>query len=134
MNQISQDTAKAQEKSILNLRNQLGPAILYDQLAEECCELAQAALKQSRYIRQLNPTEMEQVDIVTNVNEEVSDVLLCLDVLGLSPDIRLMTAKLERWDKRVAKRFKEMQEEMEKAIKEKEAENGPEPNDDDGLE
>lgn len=101
-------TVESNEEQELNrkldyIRSRLGAAVLYDQLAEECSELVQAALKQSRFIRQVNPTDIEQVDIVRNVDEEVGDVLLCLDVLGLKPDVRMGIAKLDRWVSRIEK-------------------------------
>lgn len=115
---MEQQQENPQAKQIEYLRTRLGAAVLYDQLAEECTELAQAALKQSRQIRGINPTKMEQVDIVRNVDEEVNDVLLCLDVLGLSPDIRMSTAKLDRWTKRVEEHEARLKADAAKAMAE----------------
>jgi len=69
----------------------------YEQLAEEASELAQAALKKSRKLRGENytPKSMEEIDKA--LEEEVTDVDLCLDVLNLAGSSELRSKKLDRW-------------------------------------
>lgn len=58
--------------------------VAYSQLAEECVELAHAALKLSRFA---DPDQIKTVgaahedEVIRNVIEEIGDVLCCLDVL-----------------------------------------------------
>lgn len=65
-------------------------------LAEECTELAHAALKLARILRGENPTDASLEETRANVMEEACDVCLCLDMtdISLDPDIRMR--KLER--------------------------------------
>lgn len=76
---------------------------LYEQLAEECTELAQASLKMSRRLRNENPTPKTLEEIEENLSEEIADVDLCLDVLGcfdvlgLDVDCHRKGEKLDRW-------------------------------------
>lgn len=86
---------------INDIRRGLSPAAIFEQLAEECVELAQCALKQARIIRGENPTPADIVDVVKATDEEVADVLNCFTVLGLQPNNSLMTAKLMRWGSRI---------------------------------
>lgn len=85
--------------------NKIGTAAMYEQLAEECCELAQAALKASRLLRGDNPPRnMDHKDVWANVTEEVADVYLCLRELDLDDvDEDLVEFKegrfLEAWEK-----------------------------------
>ena len=72
-----------------------------NQLAEECAELAQAALKLSRAIRQTNPTPAKPKDIYNNLIEETSDVYLCLTLLQLEAKDEIMESKSNRWIKRL---------------------------------
>ena len=83
------------------IRDGLPPAAIFEQLAEECVELAQCALKQARIIRGENPTPAELVDVVKDTEEEVADVLNCFNVLGLHASEQLMGAKLSRWVGRI---------------------------------
>lgn len=80
------------------------PAAL-ELLAEECTELAHAALKMSRLDRGENPTPMTYSEINDQLEEEAVDVYLCLFDLGLVPNPNTM------YDK--CKRFRERVEEME---------------------
>ena len=56
----------------------IGTAALLEQLAEEWAELAQAALKMARKIRNENPTPKSRADCVANLQEEIADVELCV--------------------------------------------------------
>lgn len=74
---------------------------LYEQLAEECVELAHASLKMARIIRGENPTPANMNDVLNNIAEELNDVQTVADVLGMDIDYDAMQSKLERWYKRL---------------------------------
>ena len=82
---------------INKIREGIPLAAIYEQLAEEASELAQAALKKSRKLRGENytPKSMEEIDKA--LEEEVTDVDLCLDVLNLAGSSELRSKKLDRW-------------------------------------
>lgn len=52
------------------------------QLAEECAELGQAALKLRRALTGDNPTPVSADDAEEHLWEEVADVILCVNLLG----------------------------------------------------
>ena len=79
-------------------------------LAEECAELAQAALKMRRVIDpDASPTTVSTSDAENHMREEVADVLTCLLVIGdyidgvnpYSSVEQIMSDKLERWHDRI---------------------------------
>ena len=57
------------------------PACL-EQLAEECSELSQAALKLARIQRKENPTPVTYTQALENLQEEMADMRLCIDLLA----------------------------------------------------
>lgn len=71
------------------------------QLAEEAIELAHAALKMRRALGRTNPTPLSSVEALARLKEEVADVLLLLEVLGIdgNPEEyeRIKDYKLQRW-------------------------------------
>lgn len=76
----------------------IGTAALLEQLAEESAELAQAALKMARKIRNENPTPKSR--------EEIADVELCISILPAALNDpaevgRTMSAKHRRWNERL---------------------------------
>ena len=80
----------------------IGEAALYEQLAEEAAELAQAALKMARILRDENPTPVSIEEAQMNLKEEYTDVILTSDMLGMrSPMRELYISKAERWAKRI---------------------------------
>lgn len=84
----------------------IGTAALLEQLAEESAELAQAALKMARKIRNENPTLKSHADCVANLQEEIADVELCISVLPAAlhdpAEVgRTMAAKHRRWNERL---------------------------------
>lgn len=79
----------------------IGKAAVYEQLAEEAAELAQAALKCARILRGENPTPITWSDAYENLVEERMDVLACLDELDVSVDFAIYTKKMERWKNRI---------------------------------
>lgn len=81
--------------------NKIGEAACLETLAEECSELAQAALKKARKIRGENPTPKSMEKINENLIEEVSDVQTCLYMLCLHEDLDIMQSKLDRCNERL---------------------------------
>lgn len=84
----------------------IGTAALLEQLAEESAELAQAALKMARKIRNENPTPKSRTDCVANLQEEIADVELCISILPAALNdpaevSRTMSAKHRRWNERL---------------------------------
>ena len=82
-------------------------------LAEECTELAQAALKMRRVVDlNASPTDETIESAVRNMREEVADVLTCMLVIGdyindiePSPSVkRTIDYKIKRWCDRIEKR------------------------------
>lgn len=77
------------------------------QLAEEAAELSQAALKVARKLKGTNPTPKSLIECKMNLIEEVADVELCLNLLGMfNPlaerrELDIMNAKVERWAARI---------------------------------
>lgn len=72
------------------------------QLAEECAELGQAALKYRRVLDGTNPTPVGETEAFGNLYEEAEDVIGCLVALGMADvDARIGDyvdpAKFERW-------------------------------------
>ena len=89
------------------IKAKVGGAELLAELAEEAVELAHAALKLRRVIDGKNPTPVNLGDAFDNLEEEVADVLVCLEVLGydLKELLRyraMMDAKLARWAARLS--------------------------------
>lgn len=86
----------------------IGEPAFLEQLAEECSELSQAALKTARKYRGENPTPKTIDECLDSLQEEMADVMLCMDEWF---DYRekdfwawvYMTKqeKLERWKRRL---------------------------------
>ena len=80
------------------------------QLAEECTELAQAALKYRRVLDGTNPTPVEHDQAVINLYEELGDVMGCLFAADLIHHIDqecidfVSVFKMARWVKRLEAR------------------------------
>ena len=73
------------------------------QLAEECSELAQAALKLRRSITGINPTPVIEEVARSVLIEEIVDVLVCLDVLGIQRDADFVNTAYRLWDEKMAR-------------------------------
>jgi NTP pyrophosphatase (non-canonical NTP hydrolase) len=85
----------------MTIVDRIGEAAVYDQLAEECCELAQAALKMSRELTGVNPTTKNMDELMANLIEELTDVKVCMECLGLYTDDTIEELKLARWHARL---------------------------------
>ena len=87
------------------IKSKLTTAELLAGLAEEATELSHAALKLRRVVDGTNYTPVTFDEAFANLNEEIGDILLCLETLGLPVEARAyrkdMDAKLERWVKRL---------------------------------
>lgn len=89
---------------IMKIIEEIGEAAMLKQLAEECTELAKAALKMARIIRKENPTPVTEKEAIDNIREEYTDVVQCAGELSLTVDEEQMARKHERWEKRVRDR------------------------------
>lgn len=78
---------------------------LYEQLAEECCELAHAALKRARILRGENPTPETLVGNKQAFTEESVDVYICMQCLyeNIDHDLweKIYKEKINRFEKRL---------------------------------
>lgn len=91
-------------KSDFEVIRTLGEPALLEQLAEECAELAQAALKMARLERGENPTPKTEEECVQALLEELGDVNLCMSVIEANRGIYircLSVDKKERWAQRI---------------------------------
>lgn len=85
----------------------IGESAALEQLAEECCELGQAALKLARKNRGENPTPVSTQEGIEQVLEETADVMLCMTVLmgtdwfdAEKVDLTI-DSKMKRWIERI---------------------------------
>ena len=85
--------------------DKVGESAILEQLAEECAELAKAALKLSRVMRKENPTPVTVNDAFDNLVEEIGDVRLLLRVTDFMcdgiPTQDMEEYKLQRWEHRI---------------------------------
>lgn len=91
---------------IERIREKLGDDELLCQLAEECAELAQAALKVKRAMTAKNYTPVGLSEARAKLLEECADVLLCMDAIEFIQKndyeiAKVMDEKLERWVERI---------------------------------
>ena len=89
---------------IHEIRERVPAAALYEQLAEECVELAHAALKMARYLRNENPTPLTEEQIRDSLAEEASDVNGVAKILDIKCEPSATNMKLSRWHDRLAER------------------------------
>ena len=96
---------KEQPKTIVE---RIGEPAFFEQLAEECSELSQAALKIARKYRGENPTPKTIDECWDSLQEEMADVMLCvseyLDYKGpdyLNCVILMKLKKYDRWKRRL---------------------------------
>ena len=83
------------------IRQKFPEAALYEQLAEECVELAHAALKLARIKRGENPTPVSVEEALGAVMEEYTDLRLVAYVLEMLWDVDVFERKLLRWKERL---------------------------------
>lgn len=79
----------------------LSKPCLYDQLAEEATELAQAAIKMARILRGENPSPVTPQFVEHMVDEEYNDVMNIIHILGIPENKELQRDKMRRWIERL---------------------------------
>lgn len=83
------------------IREQVPDEVMYAQLAEEANELAQAALKMFRILDGRNPPRCSLYEAQANLQEEIADVINCLQMLYISPNAcdyqEIIRHKIIRW-------------------------------------
>ena len=80
--------------------------------AEECVELAHVCLKLARGFRKDNPTDADLTNVIEGINEEVADVLICID--NLRDTNILQNSKIFKYTIEKINRRNKMLEEKEK--------------------
>lgn len=80
----------------------IGVAAAYELLAEECTELAKAALKVARITRGENPTPVTMDEAMENLIEEYTDVFMTTNDLNLSIDLETVAMKVQRFQHRIS--------------------------------
>ena len=85
------------EKTLREIARRTSRAVLYEQMAEECVELAHACMKMARILRGDNPTPADKRTAFNRITEELSDLYVCRCTLNLHPNIRIADMKAERW-------------------------------------
>lgn len=83
------------------ISNEINRSALYEHLAEEASELAQAALKVARIQRGENPCGTEIEEALDNMVEEFTDVMLVSDIIGYETNETIYAYKLNRWVDRI---------------------------------
>ena len=92
-------------KELEYVRSHLPYRALLEGLAEECCELAQAALKMVRAVNGENPTYASPDEYREKIAEEAGDVLMVMEVLGIIPGgTTASNPKWGRWVFRIKER------------------------------
>lgn len=89
------------QKNIYTICENIPVCALFEQLSEECAELGHAALKIARILRRENPTPVRLTEAYDNLLEEMSDLSLCLQVLALEPNQKIIDQKMQRWVNRI---------------------------------
>lgn len=86
------------------IRDKMPVVELLAGLAEECSELAQAALKLRRVYDGTNPTPMKEEDAIERFYEEIADVRLYLEHISLPQNYinEIMLEKQRRWENRLS--------------------------------
>lgn len=82
------------------MRDKIGTAAMYEQLAEESAELCKAALKMARIIRGENPTPVTSRQAAGDLLEEYTDVIICANEIGLLYNEGLAAYKQKRFKQR----------------------------------
>ena len=91
------------KNNIVYITDSLPEEVIACQLAEECAELAQAALKLYRCVSGDNPTLVRKDEAIKKIAEEFADVELAFNILSRKIGIRfgdvlkVYDEKTERW-------------------------------------
>ena len=79
----------------------ISEAAIFEQLAEEAAELAQAASKVSRVLRGENPTPMTLEEAREHLTEEWTDLCVVINETDVMADPELYEKKKARWVRRI---------------------------------
>ena len=90
---------------IKTIREKLSTEELLCQLAEECAELSQAALKLRRVLTKANPTPVTPSEAYKNIWEEIFDVTYVLEVLAFDLNAPIIQKFREKKPKRWVRRL-----------------------------
>lgn len=82
------------------MKDRIGDAAMYEQLAEEASELCKAALKMARILRGENPTPVTGRQAWEDLEEEYTDVMICTQELNINYDAAVAKRKRDRFKKR----------------------------------
>ena len=98
------------------------PAAVLEQLAEECAELGQAALKLARVLRNENPTPVTESEAIKQFREELGDVRLVIKVIenemiGKIDTSDIEVTKAQRWLNRLKRKAATQRQEEDVAPK-----------------
>jgi len=90
----------------MKIIEEIGECALLENLAEEACEMGQAALKLSRVKRGENPTPKAEWEAEAELIEEIADCYTVLDELLRDKDwlpgiLNTMDRKKARWERRL---------------------------------
>ena len=92
-------------REVYSIRERSDREDFLTQLAEECAELTQAALKYRRVLTGNSPTPVDEATAMMNMLEEIADVCLSAEMLLTDTDrehIRMIEkSKILRWEKRL---------------------------------
>ena len=95
----------------MEIIKQIGIPAMLEQLAEECAELSQAALKLARIRRGENPTPKTEEECLAALTEEIADVELCIselmmkDFVDYNKVMDIIDQKEKRWLNRLKEQF-----------------------------
>lgn len=89
------------ENYIAEISDRLSYRTMLEALAEESAELSQASLKLIRAYGNGNPTPKAIEECYESLKEEISDVLMVLEVMGIKLPNVDDNPKWERWANRV---------------------------------
>lgn len=99
----------------IDVVNDIGVPATLELCAEECVELAHAALKMARKLRGENPTPKSMDDILEDLTEELGDVQINIDKIleyGIVPkkDVDAVKEfKRKRWEERLREKKQQME-------------------------
>ena len=82
------------------MKDHIGEPAMYEQMAEECVELAKAALKMARIERGENPTPVTANEMHDAIIEEYTDIVNCANELELHSSPTIAKYKMERFKQR----------------------------------
>jgi len=81
--------------------HQVSEKAMIEQLAEECAELSQSALKHIRAIGNGNPTPKTPEETWRSMVEEFNDICLIANIIGLEEKAKIKEGKMIRWANRI---------------------------------